>query len=75
VRRDALVQAAAHHSVGVYPIGYAHMEVRAVHDDLVLGYANLAESAIDEGIRWLARALEELPPVPAATNDGGAMSR
>ena len=32
-----------------------------MHDGLVLGYANLAEPAIEEGIRRLARALEELP--------------
>ena len=31
------------------------MDVRAVHDGLVLGYANLAEPAIEEGIRRLAR--------------------
>jgi hypothetical protein len=70
-----LVQAAARHQVGVCPLGYAYLEVRSVHDGLALCYANLAESAIEEGIRRLARALEELPPVPAATNDGGAMSR
>jgi GntR family transcriptional regulator/MocR family aminotransferase len=55
-----LVQAAARRSVGVYPLGYSYMEVRPVHDGLVLGYANLAESAIEEGIRRLAEALEEL---------------
>ena len=70
-----LVQAAARHSVGVYPLGYAYMEVKAVHDGLVLGYANLAEPAIEEGIRRLARALEELPPGPAPTKEGGAIAR
>ncbi|HSZ04522.1 MAG TPA: PLP-dependent aminotransferase family protein [Solirubrobacteraceae bacterium] len=55
-----LVQAAARRSVGVYPLGYGYMEVRPVHDGLVLGYANLAEPAIEEGIRRLAEALEEV---------------
>jgi GntR family transcriptional regulator/MocR family aminotransferase len=68
----ALVRAAARHSVGVYPLGHGYMEVKAVHDGLVLGYANLAEPAIEEGIRRLARALEELP---SPTNEGGAISR
>ena len=47
--------------MGVYPLGYAYMEVRPVHDGLILGYANLTEPAIEEGIRRLARALEGLP--------------
>jgi GntR family transcriptional regulator/MocR family aminotransferase len=71
----ALVQAARRRSVGVYPLGYAHIEVRPVHDGLVLGYANLAEPAIEEGIRRLARALAELAPGPAPANDGGAIAR
>jgi GntR family transcriptional regulator/MocR family aminotransferase len=55
-----LMQAAARRSVGVYPLGYAHMQVRPVDDGLVLGYANLAEPAIEEGIRRLGAVLEEL---------------
>jgi GntR family transcriptional regulator / MocR family aminotransferase len=55
-----LMQAAARRSVGVYPLGYAYMDVRAVDDGLVLGYANLAEPAIEEGIRRLGEVLEEL---------------
>ena len=55
-----LVRAAAEHSVGVYPLGYGCMEVKPVHDGLVLGYANLAEPAIEEGIRRLAEALGEI---------------
>jgi GntR family transcriptional regulator/MocR family aminotransferase len=55
-----LMQDAARRSVGVYPLGYAHMQVRAVDDGLVLGYANLAEPAIEEGIRRLGEVLEEL---------------
>jgi DNA-binding transcriptional MocR family regulator len=54
-----LARAAAQRSVGVYPLGYAYMEPRAVHDSLVLGYANLAEPAIEEGIRRLSEALRE----------------
>jgi len=55
-----LVRAAARNSVGVYPLGYGYMEVKPIHDGLVLGYANLAEPAIEEGIRRLARALAEM---------------
>ncbi len=55
-----LLRVAARRSVGVYPLGYAYMEVERVHDGLVLGYANLAEPAIDEGIRRLAAALAEI---------------
>jgi GntR family transcriptional regulator/MocR family aminotransferase len=56
----ALISAAARRSVGVYPLGFAYADARAVDDGLVLGYANLAESAIEEAIRRLALALEEL---------------
>jgi GntR family transcriptional regulator/MocR family aminotransferase len=71
----ALLQAARRSSVGVYPLGYAYMQPRPVHDGVVLGYANLAEPAIEEGVRRLARALEELPDGPAPTNHGGAIAR
>jgi GntR family transcriptional regulator/MocR family aminotransferase len=77
----ALMQAAAARSVGVYPLGFAYTEARAVDDGLVLGYASLAEPAIEEGIRRLARALEDVdsrPPAapgPSAANDGGAIAR
>ncbi len=65
VDQIALARAAAGRSVGVYPLGYAYMEPRPVEDGLVLGYANLAEPAIEEGIRRLAQALETLEPGPA----------
>jgi GntR family transcriptional regulator/MocR family aminotransferase len=71
----ALVRVAARHSVGVYPLGLAYTSIRPVDDGLVLGYANLAEPAIEEGIRRLARALEEIPVGPAPANDGGAIAR
>jgi GntR family transcriptional regulator/MocR family aminotransferase len=68
-----LVRAAARESLGVYPLGLGYMQPRALDDGLVLGYANLAEPAIEEGIRRLARALTA--PGPAATKDGGAIAR
>ncbi len=67
VEGRALMAAAARRSVGVYPVGYGYLQPRPVDDELVLGYANLAEPAIEEGIRRLAEALAELPPGPAAT--------
>ncbi|HXB15297.1 MAG TPA: PLP-dependent aminotransferase family protein [Solirubrobacteraceae bacterium] len=63
----ALARAAARESVGIYPLGYAYIEPRPVDDGLVLGYANLAEPAIEEGIRRLARVLSRLGPAPAET--------
>jgi GntR family transcriptional regulator/MocR family aminotransferase len=62
----SLLRAAARRSVGVYLLGYAYMKPMAVHDGLVLGYASLAEPAIEEGIRRLSLALEE-----CATQAGG----
>ena len=70
VDSGALVRAARARSVGVYPLGYAYAEPRRIHDGLVLGYANLAEPAIEEGIRRLSLALGEIPPPPRCTNDG-----
>jgi GntR family transcriptional regulator/MocR family aminotransferase len=55
-----IVSSARRYSVGVYPLGYAYMQIRPFDDGLILGYANLAEPAIEEGIRRLARALEEI---------------
>jgi GntR family transcriptional regulator/MocR family aminotransferase len=77
-----LVRLARERSVGVYPLGYGYMDIRPVDDGLVLGYANLAEPAIEEGIRRLAKALAELPSGPppgragpGPTNEGGAIAR
>jgi GntR family transcriptional regulator/MocR family aminotransferase len=56
----ALMRAAHERSVGVYPLGYAYMQPRPIDDGLVLGYASLSEQAIEEGIRRLAQALEEI---------------
>ena len=70
----ALMRAAGRRSVGVYPLGYGYLTPRPVDDGLVLGYANLAEPAIEEGVRLLGLALEDLAE-PAATNEGGAIAR
>jgi GntR family transcriptional regulator/MocR family aminotransferase len=56
----ALMRAAHERSVGVYPLGYAYMQPKLIDDGLVLGYASLSEQAIEEGIRRLAQALEEI---------------
>ena len=71
----ALMRAAAERSLGVYPLGFAYIDPRPADDGLVLGYANLAEPAIAEGVRRLAEVLAEMPSPPAATNDGGAIAR
>ena len=70
----ALARAARRLSVGVYLLGWGYMQPRPDDDGLVLGYANLTESGIEEGIRRLALALEECP-APPPTNDGGAIAR
>jgi GntR family transcriptional regulator / MocR family aminotransferase len=69
-----LMRASARRSVGVYSLGYSYIEPRPLDDGLILGYAGVAEPAIEEGIRRLGLVLDELAP-PAATNDGGAMAR
>ena len=71
----ALMRAASRRSVGVYPLGLSYAEPRPVHDGLILGYANLAEPAIAEGIRRLSLALGEIDPPPDATNEGWAIAR
>jgi GntR family transcriptional regulator / MocR family aminotransferase len=55
-----LARAAYRHSVVVYPLSYAYLQPKDAGDSLVLGYANLSEAAIDEGIRRLATAIGEL---------------
>ncbi len=60
VHARGLLRLAAERSVGVYPLS-AHMIDAPAHTDaIVLGYANLTEPAIAEGIRRLADALENL---------------
>jgi GntR family transcriptional regulator/MocR family aminotransferase len=55
-----LVSAAFERSVAVQPLGFCFAEPRASHDELLLGYANLHEPAIEEGIRRLASAVAEV---------------
>jgi GntR family transcriptional regulator/MocR family aminotransferase len=59
----ALIRAARDRSVAVYPLGFAYISPRAADSGLVLGYANLSESAIGEGVRRLAGALAEVYPL------------
>jgi GntR family transcriptional regulator/MocR family aminotransferase len=56
----ALEASARRRGVGSYALGSAYMEPRSHDDGLILGYANLPEPAIEEGVRRLALALEEV---------------
>ncbi len=60
VELQALMRAAAERSLGVYPLELHRIEPRAHDDALVMGYANLSEPAIAEGVRRLAEAIGEL---------------
>jgi GntR family transcriptional regulator / MocR family aminotransferase len=66
VEEVALVAAAAKRSVGVYPLGWAHVTPRSDGGAMVLGYATLPEPAIREGVRRLAEAVQEARDAPAA---------
>jgi GntR family transcriptional regulator/MocR family aminotransferase len=55
-----LVEACAERSVGVYPLSMHLLASPAETDALVVGYANLSEPAIEEGIRILADVLDGL---------------
>lgn len=66
VDAQALVERAAKRSVGVYPLSLYLVEPPEQTDALVLGYAGLAEGAIEEGMSLLAETLEELYEVPAS---------
>ncbi len=55
-----LVRAAQQRSVVVYPLSYAFLQPSDTGERLVLGYANLSEPAIEEGIRRLAAAIAAL---------------
>jgi GntR family transcriptional regulator / MocR family aminotransferase len=55
-----LVEACAERSVGVYPLSMHLIASPAQTDALVVGYANLSEPAIEEGIRVLAEVLDGL---------------
>jgi GntR family transcriptional regulator / MocR family aminotransferase len=56
----ALTQAAVARSLGVYPLAFGYMDPPPRGDGLVLGYANLSEERIAEGVRVLAGVLAEL---------------
>jgi GntR family transcriptional regulator/MocR family aminotransferase len=55
-----LMTRAADHSVGVYPLPLHMIAPPEQTDALVMGYANLSEPAIEEGVRRLAAVLAEL---------------
>jgi len=55
-----LARRASESSLGVYPLSWHMISPPRETDALVLGYANLPEPAIDEGIRRLAGVLDEL---------------
>jgi GntR family transcriptional regulator / MocR family aminotransferase len=60
-----LYKLAAERGVGVYPLSSHMIDAPAHTDALVLGYANLTEPAIAEGVRRLAEALDTLDPTEA----------
>ncbi|HTU79789.1 MAG TPA: PLP-dependent aminotransferase family protein [Solirubrobacteraceae bacterium] len=60
VEAQRLRAAAAERGVGVYPLSDHQVEPRTQTDALVLGYANVSEPAIAEGVRRLAAVLEDI---------------
>ncbi len=56
----ALVTAAEQRSLRVYPLEFHRIEPAPRTDALVMGYANLSEPAIGEGVRRLGEVLGEL---------------
>ncbi|HTA33270.1 MAG TPA: PLP-dependent aminotransferase family protein [Solirubrobacteraceae bacterium] len=60
VDADRLLALAAERSVRVYPLSQHLIDPPPETDALVLGYGNLAEPAIEEGIRRLAAALGQI---------------
>ena len=58
VDEDALVEAALRRGVGVY--GLAPWRIQVTAPGLIFGYATLGPSAIEEGARLLAEALDEV---------------
>lgn len=57
---QALIGATEQRSLRVYPLEFHRIEPAGEADALVMGYANLSEPAIDEGVRRLAEALRGL---------------
>jgi len=60
VDAQRLLTLAAERSVGVYPLSVHMVDPPVCTDAVVLGYANLAEPAIEEGVRRLAQVLENM---------------
>jgi GntR family transcriptional regulator/MocR family aminotransferase len=60
VEMQALLAATAARSLGVYPLEFHQIEPGPEVQALVMGYANLSEPAIEEGVRRLADALGDL---------------
>ena len=60
VELQALMSAAAERSLRVYPLELHRIAPARETDALVMGYANLSEPAIDEGVRRLAQVLRGL---------------
>jgi GntR family transcriptional regulator/MocR family aminotransferase len=56
----AMYAGAAARSLGIYPLSVHEAEPGSDSDALVMGYANLPEPAIEEGVRRLAQVLREL---------------
>ncbi len=57
---QALMSAGAERSLRVYPLELHRIAPASEADALVMGYANLSEPAIDEGVRRLAEVLRGL---------------
>jgi GntR family transcriptional regulator / MocR family aminotransferase len=60
VELSRLLAATAERSLGIYPLNFHQIEPAAEVGSLVMGYANLSEPAIAEGVRRLAEALDDL---------------
>ncbi len=60
VEMQGLLAAAAARSLGIYPLEFHQIDPGPLVHALVMGYANLSEPAIEEGVRRLADALEGL---------------
>jgi GntR family transcriptional regulator/MocR family aminotransferase len=60
VELQALLARAAERSVGLYPLALHMIDPPGDSDSLVMGYANLSEPSIEEGIRRLAEVLDGL---------------
>jgi len=60
VELQALLAGAAAQSLGIYPLNLHRIDPGGGVEALVMGYANLSEPAIAEGVRRLAGVLEKL---------------